>query len=241
MAQLTKVILQLRHGQSVPSIKATPLSTPISRSSTRRSMCKRRCSEWRPAADRGQWLRRAASGARGSPACGDQLLRRGRLQCPPHHRRICLRCRASQPRCDRSPEAPPHVAGVYRPKIPNGCGRLSRRMRDLLLATEAAPALVGSRLYAAGWARGRCHRGWRMVVRERQDLLRGLALFLERDRGPGGCDSIPCSTGHTEVDQGVGDLLASEAGAPGGPAPSATRRSWRATGRGAARSPGQAP
>ena len=111
-------------------------------------------------------------------------------------------------------------------------------MRDFLLATEAAPAL-SDLAYTLQVGREAMPSRLAMVVRERQDLLRGLTLFLERD-GDLGAAPHPMSTGHTEVDQGIGDLLASEAVCQA-VLTEPTRRSWRSIGRGAARSPGQAP
>ena len=82
-------------------------------------------------------------------------------------------------------------------------------MLDFLVAADPAPALADL-AYTLQVGREAMPSRLAMVVRERGELLRGLTAFLEAPGSPEAA-SIPMFMGDMEEDQGIGDLLASEA------------------------------
>jgi len=204
MAQLAKVILQLRHGQLVPSIKGTPLNPQISFADTPFYL-QETSGEWqRPRTEvtgpDGRRLqrevpRRAAINSFGAGGSNAHLIIEEYVPAPP--------VAAVQP----AREAAPQIV-VFSAKSPERLRAVIHRMLDFLLAAEPAPALVDL-AYTLQVGREAMTSRLAMVVRERAELLQGLTAFLAAAIGPEDA-SIPIFLGNTAEDQGIGDLLASE-------------------------------
>ena len=205
MAQLAKVILQLRYRQLVPSIKARPLNPSISFADTPFYL-QETLSEWqRPrrvvTGPDGRRLeqetpRRATISSFGAGGSNAHLIIEEYV---PDARLV-----TEQP----AREATPHIV-VFSAKSPERLRVVVGRMLDFLVAAEPAPALADL-AYTLQVGREAMTSRLAMVVRHWEELLRGMAAFLD---GPGGPQiaSIPIFMGDTEEDQGLDDLLASEA------------------------------
>ncbi|HXH09318.1 MAG TPA: SDR family NAD(P)-dependent oxidoreductase [Alphaproteobacteria bacterium] len=203
MAQLTKVILQLRYGQLVPSIKASPLNPNISFVDSPFYVQETLCEWQRPRievispdgsrVDR-EVPRRAAINSFGAGGANAHLILEEYIPEP------CTL--AKQP----LGETAAHLM-VFSAKSPERLRAVVRRMLDFLVATD--PALVDL-AYTLQIGREAMTARLAMVVRDRQELLQGLAAFLEAAESPQGT-AVPMFTGDTAEDQGTGDLSTSEA------------------------------
>ena len=150
MAQLAKVILQLRHGQLVPSIKARPLNPNISFAATPFYL-QETLSEWqRPRLEvtgpDGRRLeqeipRRATISSFGAGGSNAHLIIEEYV---PDARLVTV-----QP----VREATPHIV-VFSAKSPERLRAVVRRMLDFLAGSRACTGARGSGLYVAGRARG---------------------------------------------------------------------------------------
>jgi acyl transferase domain-containing protein len=202
MAQLAKVIMQLRYGQLVPSIQATPLNpkisfadTPFYVQETLREWPRPRLEVTGPDGRRveREVPRRAAINSFGAGGSNAHLIMEEYVPAP---RGVAARL---------AQEAALHIV-VFSAKSPGRLRALIRRMLDFLVTATPAPAFADL-AYTLQVGREAMTSRLAMVVREWTELLRGMATFLAADGSPEAA-SIPMFVGNTAEDQGLGDVLA---------------------------------